>query len=308
VNTPKKNKGIETATESGSSNEAVSNAAGWDHSSHANFYDYYASESVSEEALLRVRRVRDHILRVMANESPLTGRLDVADIGCGAGTQSMVWAELGHRVHALDINEPLVNLGRKRAAEAGRTIDFRVGSAISLPWADESMDVCIGLELLEHVLDWESCMREFTRVLRPGGALFISTTNLLCPFQAEFQLPLYSWYPPPVKRYYVNLAMTTRPEIANYARYPAFHWFTFYAFRKWLRPRGFRSLDRFDIMDLDEKSAAARWVVSAVRRAPVLRWLGQVCTPGTIFLAIRGDDRRVERRAINLPLSSESGR
>lgn len=262
----------------------------WDHSTHESFYAYYAEESASEEALVRFRRIRDHILRIIAKGKPLDRKLEVVDIGCGAGTQSMVWAESGHRVHALDINEPLVELGRQRAAGAGHSIDFRVGSATALPWSDESMEVCIANELLEHVADWETCLKEFTRILRPGGALFFTTTNWLCPIQAEFNLPLYSWYPAPVKHYFENMALTKRPEIANFARYPAVNWFTFYGLRKWLSSRGFHCLDRFDIMDLEEKRAWARLTASAVRSVPLLRGLAHICTSGTIILAIRAGD------------------
>lgn len=291
VNPPEKNTLVQAA-ERGPEKTAASTAPTWDHTTHKNFYEYYAAESVSDEAQVRFRRVRDHILRVMLNGSSPDRPLDVADIGCGAGTHGMVWAELGHSVHGLDVNGPLVELGRQRAADAGRTIDFRVGSATKLPWADGSMDICIALELLEHVEDWEACMREFTRVLRPGGALFVSTTNRLCPRQAEFELPLYSWYPGFLKRYYVNLAMTARPELANFAKYPAFHWFTFYGLRKWLSVRGFRSLDRFDIMDLEEKSPFARRLVSVARAVPAVRCLGQICTASTILLAIRETGRQ----------------
>jgi 2-polyprenyl-6-hydroxyphenyl methylase/3-demethylubiquinone-9 3-methyltransferase len=256
----------------------------WDHSTHEEFFDYYAEESVSQEAWVRFRRIRDHVLRFLP---PHDGPLDVADLGCGAGTHSRVWAEAGHQVHALDVNSKLVDLGRRRASEAGYQIDFRVGSATQLPWDNASMDVCIALELLEHVGDWESCMREFMRVVRPNGAIFITTTNRLCPHQAEFNLPLYSWYPRSLQRHYEKLAFTTRPELANYAKYPAVHWFTWYGLRDVLARGGFRSLDRFDIMDLEEKSAAAGAVVRTLRSVSPLRWLGQVCTPGTVILAIR---------------------
>ena len=177
--------------------------------------------------------------------------------------------------------------GPQAAAEAGYRSDFRVGWPTQLPWADASMDVCIALELLEHVDDWESCMREFMRVVKPGGAVFVTTTNRLCPHQAEFNLPLYSWYPQRLQRYCEKLAFTTRPDIANYAKYPAVHWFTWYGLRRLLARRGFRSLDRFDIMDLEEKGTAARAVVKAIQMLPPLRWLGQVFTPGTVILAIR---------------------
>ena len=41
----------------------------------------------------------------------------------------LLWAELGHNVHALDVNQPLLELARRRAGEQGRLIDFQLGSA-----------------------------------------------------------------------------------------------------------------------------------------------------------------------------------
>src|SRR6266850_8447463 len=43
--------------------------------------------------------------------------LDVADTGCGAGTQSFLWAEIGDQVHDLDINQPLLEVTQGRASE-----------------------------------------------------------------------------------------------------------------------------------------------------------------------------------------------
>jgi 2-polyprenyl-3-methyl-5-hydroxy-6-metoxy-1,4-benzoquinol methylase len=258
----------------------------WDHSTREEFYEYYARASQSETAEGRFRRIQDVILRIRGNEAA-NRVLDIADIGCGAGTQSIIWAQAGYSVHALDINEPLVQLGRDRAATAGSDIDFRVGSATDLPWGNESMDVCIALELLEHVTDWEACLNEFVRILRPGGVLFLTTTNRLCPVQQEFSLPLYSWYPSRAKRHFEALAMTTRPALANFAKYPAVNWFTFYGLQAYLRARGFRSMDRFDMMELNGRSAPARLLVNSMRAVSVLRLAGQICTPGTRMLAVK---------------------
>src|SRR5207244_729109 len=102
-----------------------------------------------------------------------------------------------------------------------------------------------------------------------------------------FNLPFYSWYPAPVKRHFEKLSLTTRPDIANFARYPAVNWFTFYGLQALLARNGFRCLDRFDVMDPEEKSPAARLVISAVRAVPILRWLAHICTSGTMILAIK---------------------
>src|SRR5262249_59286320 len=84
----------------------------------------------------------------------------VADIGCGAGTQSRLWAEIGCQVHGLDVNERLIELAKIRSTQAGYNIDFRVGSSVSLPWSDGSMQVCLAIELLEHVSEWQKSLSE----------------------------------------------------------------------------------------------------------------------------------------------------
>jgi 2-polyprenyl-6-hydroxyphenyl methylase/3-demethylubiquinone-9 3-methyltransferase len=102
---------------------------------------------------------------------------------------------------------------------------------------------------------------------------------------------LYSWYPAPLKRYFASLAVTTRPELVNFAQYPAVNWFTFYGLRAVLDALGFQCLDRFDVMDLSKKSTSAKLIVSAVRAVPLLRWLAHVATPSTVVFAVKGNAR-----------------
>jgi 2-polyprenyl-6-hydroxyphenyl methylase/3-demethylubiquinone-9 3-methyltransferase len=187
----------------------------------------------------------------------------------------------------VDVNEPLVTLAKQRAESADYTIDFQVGSATALCWADASMDICIALELLEHVDEWQTCLHEFTRILRPGGVLFLTTTNKLCPVQYEFTLPLYGWYPRPLKRYYERLAVTTRPELVQFAKYPAVNWFSFYSLRTVLASKGLQCMDRFDIMDLAKKNVLAKSLVSSIRAVPILRWFAHVASPATTVLALK---------------------
>ena len=265
---------------------ASSSEITWDHGSHQDFFDYYAKTSQARAAEQRFRTIQAKLLRLAA-EGGMPERLDVADIGCGAGTQARMWAELGHRVHGLDVNEPLVKLASERAQQKGLKVSFEVGTATSLPWADASMNVCLLPELLEHVKDWEACLKEAARVLKAGGLLYLSTTNVLCPVQDEFNLPLYSWYPAPLKRYCERLAVTTRPGIANHAKYPAVHWFSFYSLQKYLEPLGFSCLDRFDLIDAATKPLLARLVVCALRAFPPARFLGHVATPSTFLIATK---------------------
>lgn len=260
--------------------------ASWDHGTHEDFFRYYAEQSLGDKTRERFLALRDLVLRQLElkRAHPI---LDVADIGCGAGILSQAWAELGHRVHGLDVNAPLIELARQRAAERGLNIEFQVGSAVDLPWDHDSMDVCLVPELLEHVAPWAACLDEFARVLRPGGVLYISTTNRLCPVQEEFDLPFYSWYPDLLKHRYEHLAVTTRPELVNHAKYPAVNWFTFYSLRDTLARRGLAARDRFDMIDTQNGGLLKRLAVQAIRTLPPLRWLAHVATPYTVLVAIK---------------------
>jgi ubiquinone/menaquinone biosynthesis C-methylase UbiE len=249
------------------------------------FYRYYANESLAASTLERFEATKYAVERAAEFFGLALGPWQVGDIGCGAATQCGIWARDGHNVVGVDINEGLLKLGRERAAAAGLKMELSVGSATSLPWPDASLDICLSPELLEHVADWESCLREADRVLKPGGVLYLSTTNKLCPIQEEFTLPLYSWYPAPLKRRYEKLAVTTRPEIANHAKYPAVNWFSYFELRRYLGARGFRCMDRFDVAALKSGSAAQRMLLGLVRAATPLRWLGHVMTPYTMVFA-----------------------
>ncbi len=260
---------------------------GWDHSSDQHFVDYYARQSLAPETVQRFTRVRDKSLRLLSSlrGGPVSG-LHVADIGCATGTQSQLWAELGHHAFGLDVNAPLIAIAESRAREAHLAIRFDVGSATALPYPDASMDVVLLPELLEHVADWQTCLNEAIRVLKPGGLLYLSTTNWLCPIQEEFNLPFYSWYPGFLKRRYERLAVTSRPEIANYCKYPAVNWFSFYSLAAYMKAHGFRSLDRFDMID-EGGSHVLKLLLKLIRSVPPMRFLGHVLTPGSMVFAVR---------------------
>jgi 2-polyprenyl-3-methyl-5-hydroxy-6-metoxy-1,4-benzoquinol methylase len=260
--------------------------AGFDHSSDPNFFEYYERQSASAQTLERFRSIRERALLVLTRHGRSTTGLRILDIGCGAGTQTILWAELGHDATGIDVNGPLIEIARTRAAEKGLHIHFELGTATSLPYPSGSVDVCLMPELLEHVQDWKSCVNEAVRVLRPGGLLYLSTTNWLCPRQQEFNLPFYSWYPGWLKRRYERLAVTTRPDIANYARYPAVHWFSFYKLREYLATRGLRCFDRFDIIAMTPRSSVIKALIAATRALPPLRLLGHVLTEGTLIFAL----------------------
>ncbi len=80
-----------------------------------------------------------------------------------------------------------------------------------------------------------------------------------------------------------------RPAIANYAKYPAVHWFSFCGLRDFLEPLGFRCLDRFDLIDTGGKGGLVQFIVTTLRGVPLLRFLGHVATASTYLVAVKSN-------------------
>jgi 2-polyprenyl-3-methyl-5-hydroxy-6-metoxy-1,4-benzoquinol methylase len=108
--------------------------------------------------------------------SPLT----VLDFGCGSGVMSYIMAGFADRVVATDIEPEIFNRMRLLVA-----FPPNVMFATVLELAGESyrqtFDSIIALDVLEHIEDLPEVLRQFDKLLRPGGVVVISgpTENAL---------------------------------------------------------------------------------------------------------------------------------
>jgi ubiquinone/menaquinone biosynthesis C-methylase UbiE len=92
------------------------------------------------------------------------------DAACGTGRHAAKLAALGHQVIGVDANEAMLELAAAKIPEA----DLRRGQLESLPVDDESVDLVTCALALTHVPDLDPVIREFGRVLRPGGTAVLS--------------------------------------------------------------------------------------------------------------------------------------
>lgn len=126
----------------------------------------------------------------------LTG-LRVLDVGCGGGLLAEGLARAGAEVVAIDLAEPMIEVARLHAQASELRIDYRCASAEALAATEpRSFDVITCMEMLEHVPDPAATVQALAALLKPGGAVFISTLNrnlrsfLLAIIGAEYLLKI----------------------------------------------------------------------------------------------------------------------
>jgi SAM-dependent methyltransferase len=104
--------------------------------------------------------------RILLNELPRGKLLDVA---AGNGAMSYWARNSGFDVTALDINRSLFELDDVPLVEADLNERF--------PVEDNSADVVVACEIIEHLENHFQFVRELARVVRPGGHVILSTPN-----------------------------------------------------------------------------------------------------------------------------------
>jgi SAM-dependent methyltransferase len=101
----------------------------------------------------------------------------VLEIGLGYGTVGQKLAERGARYQGLDIAASPPRMMRHRlrlGGFPGRTLQ---GSALELPFADQSLDVVVAIGCLHHTGNLPQAIQEIYRILKPGGHTLLMVYN-----------------------------------------------------------------------------------------------------------------------------------
>lgn len=139
-----------------------------------NFYPLvtHFTFAFQSSAVARLRFVK-RVAAIMAFNEAV-----VADLGCGSGAMlcELLRSKTGWSGYGLDISEASIGYARRLATHKGvaeRAV-FQQGNITHLPFADDSIDLVIASEVVEHLPNPELAFSEIARVLAPGGYLALT--------------------------------------------------------------------------------------------------------------------------------------
>lgn len=96
--------------------------------------------------------------------------LRILDVGCGNGLFTAPLAR-AHHVVGVDVSTNMLRLAKMNRHHPVNSL------AEALPFADDSFDVALCIEMFQCVDNGDAIVKEMTRVLKPGGILIVQTLN-----------------------------------------------------------------------------------------------------------------------------------
>jgi SAM-dependent methyltransferase len=119
-------------------------------------------------------RGRRRVLARTVERLGLPPRARILDAGCGSGRNMVDLARWG-TVTGVELSPAAAEAARGR--HVGEVVE---GSVLEMPFAEDSFDLVVCLDVIEHLQDDRAALHELHRVLAPGGALVVT-------------VPAYQW-------------------------------------------------------------------------------------------------------------------
>ncbi len=125
---------------------------------------------VESDWLVKIKDIRyKRVLKLIIDESPNS----VLDIGCSEGGISSFLVDGKRKIYGIDISAEKID----KASAKG--IIVKAGDVSKgLPYDDNSFDIVLAAEIIEHLIDTDYFLEEIYRVLKENGKLVITTPNL----------------------------------------------------------------------------------------------------------------------------------
>lgn len=115
------------------------------------------------------------IVSLVKKYFPIPDQINIGDFACGQGNISLLLAELGYKVFAIDLNPIFIEYSKMKY-ERGN-IEWINENIDNLDFSENSLDVAIAGEIIEHCAYPEDILQKIFKFIRPRGILIITTPN-----------------------------------------------------------------------------------------------------------------------------------
>ncbi|MFH2146189.1 MAG: class I SAM-dependent methyltransferase [Candidatus Omnitrophota bacterium] len=114
----------------------------------------------------------DQALDLIIKKYSLRDSFKILDVGIGAGKTTSLFKTKRNKIIGVDIVD-------HRDARYVNNYDFKLESGLGLSFTDESFDLVVSFDVIEHVEDAHRFIKEMIRVLKVGGKILVGTPSRL---------------------------------------------------------------------------------------------------------------------------------
>lgn len=133
----------------------------------------------------------EHVFRYLAVKDHIQPDDSVLDLACGTGYGSQILASFTNgSVIGGDICEKTIK--QNQTSHRRQNLSFQILDGTKLPFPSEHFDKIVSFETIEHTTEFDTILREFARLLKPRGILFLSTPNRLVNSSAGKANPFHT--------------------------------------------------------------------------------------------------------------------
>jgi ubiquinone/menaquinone biosynthesis C-methylase UbiE len=152
----------------------------------------------------------------------------------------------GLRLQALDYNPAYCRIARLRAERYSLQLPIAVGAGEHLPYPQESFDLVVCMDVLEHVADPKAVLEEIERVLKPGGTVLTTVPNRHAFRDPHYHLPFINWLPRVLAEGIVKIAGRSKRggPLQDRQELSELHTYTWGGFKRLAERAGFQVRDQ----------------------------------------------------------------
>lgn len=180
-------------------------------------------------------RSEDHLYKLLG----LPPNSKVLDAGCGNGFVAIHFARNGLRVLGVDATERHIQRARQNIRDQGMEdrVETRIADYQQLDWIpDDSLDGVYTMETFVHATDGQQALREFYRVLKPGGSIAMHEYWHLCEKDLS-------------NRDIPRDMLEAASRVDQYAAMPTYTRLNPGVLKEWLTTQGFEDTEEIDLSE-----------------------------------------------------------